>query len=293
MTEPGLPLTPTPADQPADDVVFDPQAVRPAAPSRLVRGGIVLGSALLFVVGAMAAMGASPTPTMPGASVAPSASTDPAASAAPSDSPDTTKPGRGAEHFGFGGFGFDRGGFGHGSATITSIDGSNLALETADGWVRTITVEDDTVITRAGTTIDQTDLSVGDQIAFRQQLETDGSYTITAIAIVLPKVGGQVTAVDGSTITVTRRDGTSATIHVSADTTYTVDGKTGAALSDVTVGSFVVATGTLRDDGSLDAESVHSGTFDGQDGHGRHGPGFPGAPDADPNASPAPSATPG
>ena len=43
------------------------------------------------------------------------------------------------------------------------------------------------------------------------------------------------------------------------DTTYDVNGTAGKALSDITVGSFVVAEGTKRSDGSLDADTIHAG----------------------------------
>jgi hypothetical protein len=76
--------------------------------------------------------------------------------------------------------------------------------------------------------------------------------------VVLPTVVGQVSAVNGDTITVTQRGGTKATIHVDGSTTYQVNGAAGK-LSDVKVGSIVVAEGTQRSDGSLDAASVRTG----------------------------------
>ena len=108
--------------------------------------------------------------------------------------------------------------------TITAINGSNLSLKTDDGWTRTIAVTSDTAITRAGTTIAVGDLKVGDEIAFRQDRQDDGTYTITEIHVVLPTVAGQVTKIDGSTITVQRMDGTTQVIHVDGSTTYRVNG---------------------------------------------------------------------
>jgi len=191
----------------------------------------------------------------------------------------------------------DIGHFGFGAITIASIAGSDLALKTDDGWTRTISVTSTTTITKGGAAIALGDLAVGDEIRFAEEKATDGRYTITAVAVIMPRAGGEVTAIDGQTLTVTQRDGTTATIHVDADTTYQVDGAAGA-LSDIKVGSFIVAEGTLRADGSLDAADVHSGSV-GKDGWHR-GPGFPGMPggpgDHDgqpgPNA-PAPSTTPG
>jgi hypothetical protein len=257
-------------------------------PSTPVRIGIVAGTALLVVLGAAVAMGASPAP-----STAPGASAAPGATAAPGTTDLDNDGNKGFDDHGFGMRGGD-GGF-H-DITIASISGSNLALKTADGWTRTITPTSTTTITKAGATITVSDLEVGDQIAFSQTKQTDGTYTIDAIRVILPSVGGQVSAVSGNTITVTQRDGTSATIHVDSTTTYQVEGVTTATLSDIKVGNFVMAQGELRTDGSLDASQVASG-FRGGPGRGGHGHGM--GPDdwnnsdAAPSASPSATTTPG
>jgi hypothetical protein len=254
--------------------------------SPAVRVGIVAGSALLVVIGAVAAMGASP---------APSTATDPAvpgASAAPgTTTPNTIQPGWGGKMGGMAMRGGDFRGAGFRDITIASIAGSDLALKTDDGWSRTITVTSTTTITKGGATITAADLKVGDEIRFSQTKGTDGTYTVTAIVVVLPHVAGEVKTIDGQTLTVTQPDGTTATIHVDGDTTYLVNGVAGK-LSDIAVGSFIAAEGTLRADGSLDADAVRIG-FRGHDGGRGHG--FPGGHDDQlaPNASPAPSSSAG
>ena len=257
-----------------------------------VRIGIVAGSAVLFVIGAVAAMGASPAPsTTPGASPDTGTTTphDPGVPGAPFDG---AMPKVGM----MGGAGLDlRGGFklGFGDITITAIDGSNLSLKTDDGWTRTIAVGTSTTITKGGQTVAVGDLAVGDQIVFGETRATDGSYAIDQIRVVLPVVGGQVTAVGTDSITVDAKGGSSATIHVGSSTAYTVNGDTRARLSDITVGSFVIAEGTLRTDGSLDATVVHAGTR-AKSGPGGAGPMFRGGPwdNHQDNRGAAPSATP-
>lgn len=252
--------------------------------SMLVRVGIVAGSAILFVVGVVAAMGASPSPT--GSTADPGVGTVPVApfdGARPKDGP-------------LGGFGFEfRGGdFKRGrfrDITIKSIQGSSLSLATDDGWTRTIAVGSSTTISKGGQTIGIGDLELGDQIVFGQSKASDGSYTIDAIRVVLPVIAGQVTAVSDDSITVTGPGGAAGTIHVGVSTTYNVDGNNSAKLSDILVGSFVVAEGTRRSDGTLDATAVHGGSRGGEGGWG--GPRFRGGPDghmgpeADPGATPA------
>jgi hypothetical protein len=253
---------------------------RAGTPSLAARAGIVAGSAILVVVGAVAAMGASPAAPTPNGAANLAAAADPTTGGdwvAPMDN------------------GFRGGRFGHlgfGGITIIAIDGSNLSLKTDDGWTRTIAVTSSTSITKGGQTIAVGSLAVGDQIRFTQEKASDGTFSITAIHVVLPTIGGEVTAVSGDTITVTGKDGTTGTIHVDGNTTYEVNGTTGKALSDITVGSFVIAEGSLRSDGSLDADVVHSGMFRGRDGDrpGRGFPGMPGMPDLpQPNATPTPA----
>jgi hypothetical protein len=247
----------------------------PESRSVATRAGVVLGSAALVVIGAVAAMGASPAaPASSGSANLTVSAPDVAGDAVPFD-------------HGFRGGMPGLGGFR--DITISAIDGSSLSLKTDDGWTRTISVGSATSITKGGATITAGDLAVGDQIRFAQDQATDGSYTVTAIQVVLPAIGGEVTAISGDTITVTGRDGTTGTIHVDGDTTYEVGGTTGKALSDITVGSFVMAEGTLRSDGSLDADAVHSGLrgMRGGDGPGRGFHDRQGDPLATPTPAPA------
>lgn len=193
--------------------------------------------------------------------------------------------GRGSRDGDMGGFG----GHGFRGITIAAMTGSNVSLKTVDGWTRTITIASDTALTKGTATITLSDLKVGDEVRFAQTRQTDGSFSITKLTVVLPHAGGTVTAVSGSSITVTRRDGTAATIKVTSSTTYEVGDTTGKALTDVKVGMFVGAVGTLNSDGSLTASAVRAidpASFPGRGDHGGHGPWDNGAaPDASPDAS--------
>jgi hypothetical protein len=278
-----------------DDFIQTPAPVTPApvaaASTRtatLARVGLLGIAAAAFIAVAMLAFGSSLSPTRTLAGSDPSSSTDGTSET--------------LELFG-GGPGFGRG-FGHlfGGITITAISGNDISLETEDGWTRTITVDDDTEYSKSGDEIALADLAVGDRIAFRQTLEDDGTWTIDAIGVILPHVGGEVTAVDGSTITVERRDGESATINVNADTEYLVNGDDGN-LADVEVGMVLIAEGTEDADGTLTATEVHAfepgGFFEGRPGFGGpggprgfgwgFGPGLDRSGDETPNATDAPA----
>ncbi len=187
-------------------------------------------------------------------------------------------------------------GLGLGGITITAIDGNAISLTTEDGWTRTITVDSGTTYSKSGDTIALGDLEVGDQVGFRQTREDDGTWTIDSVVVILPHVGGEVTKVDGSTITLRQRDGTTATITVNGQTTYAVNGDDSTALADVKVGMLLVAEGTKNSDGSLTATRVRAADASVFEGRGRPGRGFHFGPGPDwnpenPASSAAPSAT--
>src|SRR5262249_19847206 len=139
--------------------------------------------------------------------------------------------------------------------TVTAISGHDLSLKTADGWTRTITVTADTKITKGGQPATLADVKVGDTVRFAEKKNNDGTWTITALAVVLPQSAGTVTAVGSDSITTTGKDGTSQTIRTTNATTYH-RGDADGSRSDVTVGSIIVATGERGSDGSLTATSV-------------------------------------
>jgi hypothetical protein len=208
---------------------------------------LLVGACLVIVVGAAVTMAASPsTSPAPGSSAAPQASGAPLRP--------NLKPGKG-----FGGGMLDGrgrfGGVGFGGITITSISGSNLTLKTDDGWTRTITATSATTISKGGQTITVGQLAVGDQIRFSQTKASDGSFSITAIQVVLPKVAGKVTAVTSDSITVTIRGGTTKTIATTGTTAYRLGGAA-ANHADVVVGSTILATGTEGANGSFTASTV-------------------------------------
>ncbi len=231
--------------------------VRPSR-DRSLRIGIAAGAAALVLVGAIAAMGALPSSGQTDLSSALGASgvgsaLDEAVLSAPIPTTGWSRDGDAPA----GPFGLGRGWRGviSGKITITAINGSNLSLRTDDGWTRTITVTSDTTITKAGQTISVSDLKVGDEIRFAEQRNSDGTYTITRIVVVVPTVAGVVTSVTDTTITITARDGTSQTIRTTASTTYKV-GDAAGSRSDIVAGAVIVAAGERGSDGTLTAATV-------------------------------------
>ena len=214
-----------------------------------LRISVILGLCLVLAVPVVVAMAASPDPSASAAaseapsasasSQAPAATTEaaPVAPVAPSatDKPSVDK--QKVDGKGFRGFGN-----GHGAITITAISGSKLSLKTDDGWTRTITVTADTALRKGGQEIALGDLEVGDQIRFSQKRNDDGTYTVTAIQVPTAKTGGEVTAINGNTLTLKRRNGETQPVTVNGSTLYK-SGGAAASKSDVKVGSRVTVQG--------------------------------------------------
>ena len=175
---------------------------------------------------------------------------------------------------------------------VKSVSGSAITIQDAQG-THVIHTSGSTTVTRAGQAASLSDIATGAQIRAEGTKNSDGSLNATAINIVLPTAGGQITSISGSTITVSNpRDTAVTTIHVTSSTRYvTVTmGSAGptqatASFSDLKAGSHIRAEGTLNSDGSLAAQVVYimpnaplgpggamGGGFAG--GHGpMHGPG--------------------
>ena len=138
------------------------------------------------------------------------------------------------------------GGVGRGPITIRTINAPQISLATDDGWTRTITVTSSTVITK-GQTIAVGDLRVGDTVRFTQTRNADGTYAIDTIVVPVPISAGEVTAVDATTITVKGKGDAARVITVDGSTAYKL-GSAAGTKADVTVGSRIVAQGTVAGD---------------------------------------------
>jgi Domain of unknown function (DUF5666) len=231
-----------------------------------LRIGLILALCLILAVPVVVAMAASPDPSASSAASAdPSASASattepvqPAAPVAPAATPETENAPSATD--GQKSDDDDDGDddkssrAGRGAITIAAISGSNLSLRTEDGWTRTIAVTPTTTITKGGQAIEVADLNVGDQIRFAQKRNADGTYTVTAIRVPVPKASGEVTAISGNTMTLKRRD-TETKITLNGSTQYKVGDATGSK-SDVRVGSKVTVQGTVSGD-TFTALTVH------------------------------------
>jgi hypothetical protein len=147
-----------------------------------------------------------------------------------------------------------RGGAGQVAIAITKIEGTKLSLQTTDGWTRTIDATGATIM-KGGKTIALTDLKLGDQINFRESRQSDGSYKITTIQVLVPTASGTVSSVGSDTVTIKQFDGSSRTLTLTGSTTYT-QGGAAATKSALVAGVRISAQGTLDAAGNFTATAV-------------------------------------
>jgi hypothetical protein len=161
--------------------------------------------------------------------------------------------------------------------TVSDASASGFKITTRDGSVWTIAVNGTTTYkhgTGAGTLADVTNGTV----ALVQGNKTaDNALTALTVRVAADRAVGTVTAKTANSITIKKRDGSSLTIHVDADTTFRVAGKDPATLAEVTVDMGIGVSGRARADGSIDADAVVAGNGRGiLKGRGPRGGAFDG-----------------
>jgi hypothetical protein len=239
-----LPTIPPIEPLPATPLTEPPTATRATRGPGRLRIGLVSGAAAVLAIGGVAtALAASP------ATDATSDTPDARAWTAPAAGAGFGESGVAAEHGRFGGRGAFR------DITVTAISGSSISLATSDGWTRTVTVTDAMDLTKGGQPIELSDIAVGDEIRLLQERADDGTVTVTGIAVVVPKVAGEVSDLSSTGFKVTGRDGAVWTITLTGETVYRY-GAADGTLADVANGDTVLVLGTSTGDNALTATTV-------------------------------------
>lgn len=163
------------------------------------------------------------------------------------------------------------------AGTVTDVSATGFSIKLRDGTTTKVSFSGSTDFFLGIAAGAKTDLSVGARVAVEGTAGSDSTFAASVVRIAPDVRSGKVTATSSSSITIQVRDGSTVTIHVAASTTFRVLGATTAKLADVTVGMEVMAQGTTRADGSLDAVSVFAGTL-------RTPKAFPVRPDVSPPA---------
>ena len=113
---------------------------------------------------------------------------------------------------------------------MTAVGADTITITLRDGTSQTISTTSGTTYRAGKTAGTRADVTVGTVIVATGEKAADGSLTATSVNVRLPHVRGSVTATTADTITITRRDRTTVTIHVDSDTTFQVPGVAAATL---------------------------------------------------------------
>jgi len=163
------------------------------------------------------------------------------------------------------------------AGVVTTVNGDTLTLTGFDGASHTVDVTGQTRYQKAGMNAALSDVTTGTAIVAEGTLGSNGPLTAVRVTIQEPRVAGRVTAVNGSTYTVTGGLGVTYSVTASGSTTYVNPDGASATASAVKTGTFIAAEGMLSADGKTLAAQrivvVPAGTAFGGGRHHRFGDG--------------------
>jgi len=166
--------------------------------------------------------------------------------------------------------------------TVSALSADSITVSTPSGSTVSFALTNATVVDDGWTTGALSDLAVGERVMIVPT--ASGATTAATVFIQLPTVMGKVISVTASTIVVEDQQGFYRSIDVTDATTY-LKGTTTASSSDVTVGAYLAAQGTVASDHtSLEATQIQLSRPSGPSGSGPDGGPFGG-----PGDGPAPN----
>lgn len=146
---------------------------------------------------------------------------------------------------------------------VSDVSPSGFKLTTRDGSVWTIAVNGGTEYQYGAGDGSLADVTNGTTVVVQGTSTGDNALTALTVRVKPDRAVGTVTSKTADAITITKRDGSTVTVHVDGDTTYRVAGVENADLGDVAVDMAIGVSGRERADGSIDADAVAAGNHRG------------------------------
>lgn len=148
------------------------------------------------------------------------------------------------------------------AGTITAINGDSITLKTRDGQTAQVNVSDKTQFRKDRQTAQISDFKVGDEVFVRGQ-QASGVWQAEMMGV-RPQgsgdmrermregmgkqfIAGEITAINGTQVTIARPDGVSQTINADENTSFRKDNQS-VTLGDLKVGDHVFGRGELKND---------------------------------------------
>lgn len=131
---------------------------------------------------------------------------------------------------------------------VKTISGATLTIERGQGPLLPVVTDAQTRFhARNNEAITLADIKVGDHITARGQWQ-NGQLLARDIVLLPDRMGGRVQSINGTTLVITKLDGSAANIATNADTQFRSKDNPNAKLSDIKVGDMVEAVGELNGD---------------------------------------------
>jgi hypothetical protein len=135
---------------------------------------------------------------------------------------------------------------------VTAISGATFTLATPQrGDVQVQTTDRTRYRAKDNSNFSLADLKVGDRVAVQGRWR-DGKLQANVVGLIPPelrdKATGLVQSITGSTLVLTKPDGSSLSVATTAETKYHAQGIENPSLADIQVGDVIIATGILEGD---------------------------------------------
>ena len=149
---------------------------------------------------------------------------------------------------------------------VTAVEGQTLIITTREGEKEVITISETYFHVPNVEEAGPDDIEVGCIITALGQKNDDGTFTAQIVAVARARrlrkiivrrnmVGGEVTAIEGTTLTVETRQGAKA-ILTDENTRFRIPGMESPSIEDINVGDRVIALGRRTEDGDFVARVV-------------------------------------
>jgi Cu/Ag efflux protein CusF len=129
---------------------------------------------------------------------------------------------------------------------VKSISGTTLTIARGQGpELQVVTDTQTRFLAKDNANLTLADVQVGDQITARGQWQ-NGQLLAKQVLLMPDRAGGMVTSISGTTLALTKLDGSALSVATTATTKFQTKDTPNAQLSDIKVGDLIEAVGTLN-----------------------------------------------
>lgn len=129
---------------------------------------------------------------------------------------------------------------------VKSISGSTLTIERGQGpQLQVLTDAQTKFVSKDNANLTLADIQVGDAITARGQWQ-NGQLLAKHVLLMPDRAGGMVTSITGTTLAITKLDGSALSVATTSSTKFVTKDNPNAQFADIKVGDVIEAVGTLN-----------------------------------------------